>query len=83
AALLRDAAAELDALNCDGLSPLGAACQVGNWRLAKFLLERGAQPEPIGGTPVLLAAAGTDEDDPSGVLLLLKHKARVDARDRL
>ncbi len=83
AALLRDAAAELDALNCDGLSPLAAACQVGNWRLAKFLLERGAQPEPIGGTPVLLAAAGTDEDDPTGVLLLLKHKARVDARDRL
>ncbi|HHW4680342.1 MAG TPA: ankyrin repeat domain-containing protein, partial [Xylella taiwanensis] len=83
AALLRDAAAELDALNCDGLSPLAVACQVGNWRLAEFLLERGAQPEPAGGTPVLLAAAGTDEDDPTGVLLLLKHKARVDARDRL
>ncbi|HHW4682897.1 MAG TPA: ankyrin repeat domain-containing protein, partial [Xylella sp.] len=83
AALLCDAAAELDAFNCDGFSPLGVSCQAGNWRLTKFLLERGAQTEPSGGTPVLLAAAGTDEDDPAGVLLLLKHNARVDARDRL
>ncbi|KQQ83803.1 hypothetical protein ASF73_17525 [Xanthomonas sp. Leaf131] len=82
AALLRDAAAELDALNNEGHSPLAMACQVGNWRLAKFLLERGAHSEPEGGAPVLLAAAGTEEDDPAGVQLLLKHKARVDARDR-
>lgn len=82
AALLRDAAAELDPLNRDGLSPLGVACAVGNWRLAKFLLERGAKPEPAGGQPALLAAAGGEEDDPAGVGLLLKHKARVDARDR-
>ncbi|MFC0154821.1 ankyrin repeat domain-containing protein [Xanthomonas dyei] len=82
AALLRDAAADLDALNNEGHSPLAMACQVGNWRLAKFLLERGAHSEPDGGAPVLLAAAGTEEDDPAGVQLLLKHKARVDARDR-
>lgn len=82
AALLRDAAAELDPLNRDGLSPLGVACAVGNWRLAKFLLERGAKPEPAGGQPALLAAAGGEEDDPAGVALLLKQKARVDARDR-
>ena len=31
---------------------------------------------------MLLAAAGTEEDDPAGVQLLLRHKARVDARDR-
>ncbi len=82
AALLRDAAAELDPLNHDGLSPLGTACAVGNWRLAKFLLERGARPEPADGQPALLAAAGGEEDDPAGVALLLKHKARVDTRDR-
>lgn len=82
AALLRDAAAELDPLNHDGVSPLGTACAVGNWRLAKFLLERGARPEPADGQPALLAAAGGEEDDPAGVALLLKHKARVDARDR-
>lgn len=82
AALLRDAAAEIDALNHDGLSPLAMACQAGNWRLARFLLERGAKPEPAEGRPVLLAAAGTEEDDTAGVQLLLKHKARVDARDR-
>ena len=82
AALLHDATAELDALNHEGLSPLATACQVGNWRLARFLLERGASPEPEAGSPVLLAAAGTEEDDPAGVQLLLKHRARIDARDK-
>jgi len=81
AALLRDAAAEIDVLNFEGQSPLGLACAAGNWRLAKFLLERGAKPEPAGGQPALLAAAGTEEDDPAGVQLLLKQKAKVDARD--
>ena len=81
AALLRDAGAEMDALNADGVSPLGTACGTGNWRLARFLLERGAKTEPVGGQPVLLAAAGTEEDDAAGVQLLLRHKARVDARD--
>ncbi len=81
AALLRDAAAELDVANRDGLTPLGVACACGNWRLARFLLERGARPEPEVATPALLPAAGTEEDDTAGVHLLLKHKARTDARD--
>ena len=81
AALLRDAAAELDVANADGITPLGMACAVGNWRLARFLLERGAKPEAPDSVPALLAAAGTEEDDAAGVQLLLKHKARVDARD--
>ena len=81
AALLRDAAAEIDPLNGEGLTPLGVACAAGNWRLARFLLERGAKPEPAGGQPVLLAAAGGEDDDTGGVLLLLKFKAKVDARD--
>lgn len=80
-ALLRDAAAEIDAVNQDGLTPLGVACVAGNWRLAKFLLERGARPEPAGAQPALLAAAATEEDDPAGVQLLLKHRAKVDTRD--
>lgn len=81
AALLRDAAAELDALNADGFSPLGVACIAGNWRLARFLLERGADPDPAGGQPALLAASGGDEDDAAGVALLLKLKANVHARN--
>ena len=81
AALLRDAAAEIDPLNADGLTPLGVACAAGNWRLGRFLLERGASPEPAGGQPVLLAAAGGEDDDPAGALLLLKFKAKVDAHD--
>ena len=32
AALLRDAGAEMDALNGEGVSPLGTACIAGNWR---------------------------------------------------
>ncbi|HZF98716.1 MAG TPA: ankyrin repeat domain-containing protein [Pseudoxanthomonas sp.] len=81
AALLLDAAAEIDALNREGLTPLGVACVAGNWRLAKFLLERGAKATREHGQPVLLAAAGTEEDDPVGVQLLLKHRAKVDSRD--
>lgn len=82
AALLRDAAAEVEALNDDGWSPLGIACAAGNWRLARFLLERGARAEPEGGQPALLAAAAVDDDDAAGVALLLKHKARVGASGR-
>ncbi|MGX9721526.1 ankyrin repeat domain-containing protein [Stenotrophomonas acidaminiphila] len=82
AALLRDAAAEIDALNQEGHSPLAVACQAGNWRLARFLLERGAKVEPADGVPVLIPAAATEDDDAAGVQLLLKHKARLDARDR-
>ncbi len=81
AALLRDAGAEIDVLNHDGASPLAVACIAGNWRLARFLLERGAKPELPGGVPALHAAASGDEDDPAGVQLLLKHKAKADARD--
>lgn len=81
AALLLDATAELEAVNQDGLTPLGIACAAGNWRLARFLLERGAQPQRDGTTPALLAAAGSDDDDPAGVQLLLRHKASVNATD--
>jgi ankyrin repeat protein len=79
AALLLDASASLEALNAEGFSPLGIACAAGNWRLARFLIERGAKPEPKDGQPALLAAVAGD-DDPAGVQLLLRHKARVDAR---
>lgn len=82
AALLLDANADIDACNRDGYSPLGVACGSGNWRMARFLLERKARPEPVGGQPALLAAA-SGEDDPAGVMLLLRHKAAVDARGRL
>lgn len=80
AALLIDAGASVDAIDHVGHSPLAAACAIGNWRLARMLLERGARCEPEGGQPVLLAAAG-GEDDAAGVQLLLKHKARVNACD--
>ena len=79
AALLLDAGAQVDALNNEGCSALAIACASGNWRLARFLIEHGARPEPAGGQPALLAAVAGD-DDPGGAQLLLRHKARVDAR---
>lgn len=81
AAQLLDAGAELHALNAEAQPPLALALACGNWRVARFLLERGAKPESPGAQPSLLAAAGGDDDDPAGVQLLLKHKAKVDARD--
>lgn len=81
AALLRDSGAEIDPLNRDHATPLALACTAGNWRLARFLLERGAKADLPGALPALHAAAGGDEDDPAGVQLLLKHRAKADARD--
>ena len=81
AAMLLDAAAPIDALNQAGLSPLATACRAANWPLAKYLLEHGAKPAPIGGEPALVAAATIADDDPAGVTLLLKHRAAVNALD--
>jgi ankyrin repeat protein len=82
AAQLLDAGADINALDRGGRSPLFEACAAGSWRLARFLLERHARCEPEGGQPALLAAAAGD-DDPVGVELLLRHKAKVDAVGRL
>ncbi|MGH8211698.1 MAG: ankyrin repeat domain-containing protein, partial [Rhodanobacteraceae bacterium] len=83
AAILIDAQAPLEALNRNRQSPLGLAAGAANWALAKFLLERGAKCEPSQGVPALLSAAAIADDDPRGVQLLLKHKARADATDSL
>lgn len=80
AALLLDAGAAINTLNDEGWNALGIACEAGNWRLAKFLLDRRGQPEPEGGQPALLACAQSSDDDAAGVQLLLRHKAKVDAR---
>ena len=81
AAMLLDAAAPINALNKAGISPLATACRAANWPLAKFLLERGAKPAPADGEPALVAAAGIPDDDVTGVKLLLKHRAAVNAFD--
>jgi len=81
ATLLCDAGAKLDTCNAEAYSPLALACQLANWPLAQFLLEREASTEPAGGLPALLAAASTETDDPSGIQLLLSHQANIDACD--
>lgn len=79
AALLLDAGASSEALTDEGFNALGVACIANNWRLAKFLMERGSKSEPANGQSALIAAT-MGEDDTAGVQLLLRHKARVDAR---
>ena len=79
AALLCDAEAPLDAINREGLTPLGVACAAANWDLVRFLLARGAKIEIEHAQPALLAAASIADDDTQGIKQLLRRKARVDA----
>lgn len=80
AAGLVDAGADPNATNHRGLGALAVACAAANWRVAEWLLQHGAKINPDAGEPAIVAAAGTVDDDPAGLALLLKYKARVDAR---
>lgn len=81
AAMLLDADVPINALNRAAISPLACACRSANWPLAKFLLERGAKPNPGGGEPALVIAAGPADDDPQGVRLLLKQRTALNVTD--
>lgn len=81
AALLLDASADKEAVNSEGFTPLALACQAANWRVARYMLERKAKVEPELAEPVLIAAAGA-EDDEIGIRLLHKHKAKIDIRGK-
>lgn len=83
AAMLIDAGAPLAAVNRDGLTPLGIAASTANWAHVRFLLEHGARNEVEHAQPALLAAAGVPDDDVTGVKLLLRQRARVDAQGPL
>jgi hypothetical protein len=83
AAILLDAGADPNAINRDGLSPLAVALAAGNETLARYLLEHGALADPPRGVPALIAAAGAADDLPGLVRLLTRHKADLNARDRL
>lgn len=83
AADLVDAGAPINALNRHGHTPLAVACHAANWKMAEWLLKHGAQAQVEGGEPALVAAANIADDDPTGVELLLRHKARVNACDVL
>jgi ankyrin repeat protein len=81
AALLLDASSDINAINSEGVTPLLVAAKSGNWRVAKFLIERGAKLNIEGAMPALNAAARCDDDDAAGVELFIKHKAKLDATD--
>ncbi len=78
AAILIDAQAPLEARNRNQATPLAVAAQAANWPVLRFLVEHGAHADTA-----MPAAAGIDDDDPQGVRILLKHKARVNAVDAL
>ena len=80
AALLLDTKVDIDAVNQEGLTALGVAAAAANWPLLGFLLEHRAAADVVDARPALGCAAGISDDDPIGVRLLLKHRARVDAR---
>jgi ankyrin repeat protein len=80
AALLLDAAVEIDAVNKEGLTALGIACANANWNVMAFLLEHGAKADVAGAQPALGFAAAITVDDPVGVKLLLKHRTDINAR---
>jgi ankyrin repeat protein len=83
AALLLDAAADVNAINADGMTALDIACSNASWSVVDFLLERGAKADLVHAQPALVFAAGVADDDPAGVKLLLKHRANVDGRAAL
>ncbi|MEO8804163.1 MAG: ankyrin repeat domain-containing protein [Rudaea sp.] len=83
AALLCDADTLIDPVNRSGLTALGVACAAANWELAGFLLERGAKLEVEHAQPAMLVASSIADDDSRGVAMLLKRKARVNARGTL
>ena len=83
AAILLDADAPLEVHNKDGLTPLGAACAAGNVNVAKLLLDRQAQPNPAHAVAALTAAAGAPREAPELVRLLIRHRAQVNAHDKL
>ena len=83
AAMLIDAGADIDASNRGGYTPLGLACQSGNYAIAEYLLDSKASPAAEGSLPALIALADGTEDAPDMVELLLAHRAAADVQDVL
>jgi ankyrin repeat protein len=76
-ALLRDPRLKIDATNAAGETPLMMAALRGNLEWTRRLLDRGAQFDREGWTPLHYAASGPE---PKVVALLLDRGARIDAR---
>ena len=78
---------DVNKTNSLGWSPLTVSCFHGNFSVAKFLLEKGADPNSCnikGTTAVMYAKTAADRDGKYDILdLLLECGADINARDAL
>ncbi len=80
AALLAHPQTRVDVVNASGETPLMMAALKGSVEWARRLIERGAQVNRSGWTPLHYAASGSDSDSTRVLALLLDHGAAIDAR---
>lgn len=78
--LLVQAGADLDAINCQGLTPLHLAAGLGNSEIVQALIEAGSSPNkclPSDGESPLFTASSKGHTDVVRVLLSAKANARL------
>ncbi|WP_119966304.1 ankyrin repeat domain-containing protein [Simplicispira lacusdiani] len=70
---------QVDARNAQDETPLMMAALRGHVNAARTLIERGADVNKTGWTPLHYAATGTQPQQPEIIALLLEHHAYIDA----
>lgn len=77
--LLNQRTVKVESRNAQGESPLMIAAIMGQLESAKRLIQRGAEVNKTGWTPLHYAASRTEPDSVEMVRLMLQHHAYIDA----
>lgn len=77
--LLSQRTVKVESRNAQGESPLMIAAIMGQLESAKRLIQRGAEVNKTGWTPLHYAASRTERDSVEMVRLMLQHHAYIDA----
>lgn len=77
--LLSQGTVKVESRNAQGESPLMIAAIMGRLESAKRLIQRGAEVNKTGWTPLHYAASRTESDSVEMVRLMLQHHAYIDA----
>jgi hypothetical protein len=77
--LLSQGTVKVESRNAQGESPLMIAAIMGQLESAKRLIQRGAEVNKTGWTPLHYAASRTESDSVEMVRLMLQHHAYIDA----